>query len=68
MAKVEQLQEHPPKAGRPRGSRTRLSAADAAAMLVAAAGDADVAHAVLDRVLSRSPAIVPGRPYPRLGR
>ena len=67
---VQQLDEQGPaltRTGRPRGSRTRLSAADAAAMLVAAVSDADVARAVLDRMLSRSPAIAPGLPIPRMG-
>ena len=72
MAKVKQLEEQRPaltKTGRPRGSRTRLSAAEAAAMLVAAAGDRDAARAVLDLALSCSPAIRPsGLPIARLGR
>jgi hypothetical protein len=64
MAKVEQLQEPATKAGRPRGSRTRVSAEVAAEMLVQAAGPG-VARVVLDRVLSRSSA-PEGLPTPRI--
>jgi hypothetical protein len=68
MAKVEQLQDPAPKTGRPRGSKTRVSAEVAAEMLVQAAGPG-VARVVLDRVLDKvlSRAAVPGGlPTPRI--